>query len=211
MRPPITFRPSTPATPPLREIEVLIISAEGLKNVKHVTKMRTYAVVYVDQNVDVAKTDVENHGGVNPTWNQVVKVKFPEGLPESDVMSALNVDIYAHGHVREKPVGSARVLLCDVLKGGDAAEPVDNPIQCLTLQEEDGDGAAASDGGAGSEHSSEAVIKNSSGTALRDCHGVTRIFVAMAAYTATAMHPDVKHFSQIKQVCTFAFVGKFFT
>nr|XP_017229323.1 PREDICTED: BON1-associated protein 2-like [Daucus carota subsp. sativus] len=134
MRPPITFRPSTPATPPLREIEVLIISAEGLKNVKHVTKMRTYAVVYVDQNVDVAKTDVENHGGVNPTWNQVVKVKFPEGLPESDVMSALNVDIYAHGHVREKPVGSARVLLCDVLKGGDAAEPVDNPIQCLTLQ-----------------------------------------------------------------------------
>ncbi|XWS19826.1 hypothetical protein CRYUN_Cryun31cG0050000 [Craigia yunnanensis] len=47
---------------------------------------------------------------------------------------ALNVDIFAHGHVREKPVGSARVLLCDVLQGGDASEPVDNPIQCLTKQ-----------------------------------------------------------------------------
>lgn len=131
---PITFRHKIPATQPLREIEVLIISAEGLKNVKHVTKMRPYAVVYVDQNVHVARTNVENHGGVSPTWNQVVKVKFHGGLPENDVMSALNVDIYAHGHVREKPVGSARVLLCDVLKGGDAAEPVDNPIQCIALQ-----------------------------------------------------------------------------
>ncbi|KAL8108308.1 BON1-associated protein 2-like [Apium graveolens] len=134
MSQPITLRRNSPAKQQLREIEVLIISAEGLKNVKHVTKMRTYAVVYVDQNVHVAKTDVDNHGGVNPTWNQVVKVKFPEGLPENDVMAALNVDIYAHGHVREKPVGSARVLLCDVLKGGDATEPVDNPIQCIALQ-----------------------------------------------------------------------------
>ena len=46
----------------------------------------------------------------------------------------LNVDKYVHGHVREKPVGSARVLLCDVLKRGDASERVDNPIQCLTNQ-----------------------------------------------------------------------------
>lgn len=131
---PTGFRQKSPAKQRLREIEVLIISAEGLKNVKHVTKMRTYAVVYVDRNVHVAKTDVDDRGGVDPVWNQVVKVKFPQGLPENDVMAALNVDIYAHGHVREKPVGSARVLLCDVLKGGDAAEPVDNPVQCIALQ-----------------------------------------------------------------------------
>ena len=61
-------------------------------------------------------------------------MRFEEGLAESDVMAALNVDIYAHGHVREKPVGSARVLLCDVLKGGDASEPSDNPIECITVQ-----------------------------------------------------------------------------
>ncbi|XP_058103633.1 BON1-associated protein 2-like [Magnolia sinica] len=117
----------------LREIEVLIISAQDLKNVKHVTKMRAYAVVYVEHE-HVAKTHVDEDGGVNPTWNEKLTVKFREGLPETDVMAALNVDIYAHGHVREKPVGSARVLLCDVLKEGDASEPVDNPIQCLTLQ-----------------------------------------------------------------------------
>ncbi|GMI91646.1 hypothetical protein like AT1G04540 [Hibiscus trionum] len=118
----------------LREIEVLIISAQDLKNVKHLTKMKAYAEVYVEKNVHVAKTHVDEHGGTNPTWNEVVKVKFHAKLAENDVLAALNVDIYAHGHVREKPVGSARVLLCDVLKGGDASEPADNPIQCLTVQ-----------------------------------------------------------------------------
>lgn len=117
----------------LKEIEVLIISAENLKNVKHITKMKTYAAVYVEKDL-VAKTHVDNHGGTNPTWNETVKVKFREHRPESDVMAALNVDIYAHGHVRKKPVGSARVLLCDVLTGGKPDEPVDNPIQCMTVQ-----------------------------------------------------------------------------
>ncbi|GLT68369.1 hypothetical protein SLA2020_406100 [Shorea laevis] len=117
----------------LREIEVLIISAQDLKNVKHVNKMKTYAVVYVEKS-HVAKTGVDEHGETNPTWNEVVKVKFPPRLPENDVLAAVNVDIYANGHVREKPVGSARVLLCDVLRGGDASEPADNPIQCMTVQ-----------------------------------------------------------------------------
>lgn len=118
----------------LREIELLIISAQDLKNVKHVTKMRAYAVVYFQKGVHVAKTHVDEHGCTNPAWNEVVKVRFKEDLLESDVMAALNVDIYARGHVREKTVGSARVLLCDVLKGGDASEPLDNPIQCITVQ-----------------------------------------------------------------------------
>ncbi|KAJ4981669.1 hypothetical protein NE237_032506 [Protea cynaroides] len=119
--------------PILREIEVLIISAQDLKNVKHVTKTRAYAVVYVERDM-AEKTQVDEQGGVNPTWNEVVKVKFHKGLEENDVTTALNVDIYAHGHIREKPVGSARVLLCDVLKAGNASEPSDNPIQCMTIQ-----------------------------------------------------------------------------
>ncbi|KAL2494536.1 uncharacterized protein Fot_38293 [Forsythia ovata] len=97
--------------------------------------MKTYAEVYVERDVHVARTRIDEHGGTNPTWNEVVKVKFHEGLPENDVMAALNVDVYAHSHVKwEKPVGRARVLLCDVLKGGDEADPLDNPIQCLTVQ-----------------------------------------------------------------------------
>ncbi|GFP81124.1 hypothetical protein PHJA_000255700 [Phtheirospermum japonicum] len=114
---------------------MLIYSAQDLKNVKHITKMRTFAEIYVERSVHVARTRVDEHGGENPTWNEVVKVRFHRRLPEKEVMAALNVDIYADSHVGlQKLVGSARVLLCDVLKGGDAAEPVDNPIQCLTVQ-----------------------------------------------------------------------------
>ena len=91
-------------------------------------------MVYVQKDIHVVKTHVDEHGGTNPTWNEVVKVRFEEGLPENDIMAALNVDIYAHGHVREKPVGSTKVLLCDVLKGGDTFELSNNPIQCITVQ-----------------------------------------------------------------------------
>lgn len=129
------LRRRAPPQEELREIEVLIYSAQDLKNVKHITKMRTFAEIYVERDVHKARTRVDEHGGANPTWNEVVKIMFHKGLPENDVMAALNVDIYAHSHVGlEKPVGSARVLLCDVLKGGDAAEPLDNPIQCMTVQ-----------------------------------------------------------------------------
>ncbi|XP_068666663.1 protein SRC2-like [Aristolochia californica] len=118
----------------LREIEVLIISAQDLKNVKHLTRVRAYAVVYVDHDM-VSKTSVDREGGVNPVWNERLTVRFRERpSPEEDVLTALNVDIYAHGHLREKPIGSARVLLCDVLGEGSVEEPADNPIQCLTLQ-----------------------------------------------------------------------------
>ncbi|KAK4710835.1 hypothetical protein R3W88_005348 [Solanum pinnatisectum] len=134
-------RRRSPPEEPLREIEVLIYSAEGLKNVKHLTRMRTYADVYVEKDVHVAKTKVAEHtghgdDGTNPIWNQVVKVKFHEKLPENDIMAALNVDIYAHGHIREKPVGSARVLLSDVLKDTKSPESEmleNNPIQFMTV------------------------------------------------------------------------------
>ncbi|KDP37957.1 hypothetical protein JCGZ_04600 [Jatropha curcas] len=118
----------------LREIEVLIISAENLKNVSHVTKMKPYALVYVEKYVHVARTHIDEHGGTDPTWNETVKVSFRQKLLENDVMAALNVDIYAHGHLSDKMVGSARILLCDVLKGGKPDEPADNPIQCMTVQ-----------------------------------------------------------------------------
>ncbi|KAK7851339.1 hypothetical protein CFP56_042263 [Quercus suber] len=51
----------------------------------------------------------------------MVKARFKEDLPESDVMAALNMDIYVRGHVRKKPVGRA-------------FEPLDNPIECITVQ-----------------------------------------------------------------------------
>ncbi|CAK7350237.1 unnamed protein product [Dovyalis caffra] len=96
-------RKNHPPENPFREIEALIISAENLKNVKHVTRMKLYAVVYVEKE-HVAKTHVDHHGATKPSWNETVVVKF------RNHQAALNVDIYARGHAREKSVGSARVF-----------------------------------------------------------------------------------------------------
>ncbi|KAJ9153194.1 hypothetical protein P3X46_026660 [Hevea brasiliensis] len=85
--------------------------------------MKPYALAFVEKDVHVAGTHVDERGSRDRTWNEIVKVSF-----------ALNIDIYAYGHVRQKPVGSARVSLCDVLKDGKPDEPADNPIQCMTVQ-----------------------------------------------------------------------------
>lgn len=115
----------------VKEIEVMVISAQDLKNVKHLTKLRTYAVVYVEKDFHKEKTHVDEEGGANPKWNEVLKVKF------HDVTAALNIDIYAHGHIREKVVGSARVMLSDVLKDQDVHETElmeeEDPTRCVTV------------------------------------------------------------------------------
>ncbi|XP_031500076.1 uncharacterized protein LOC116264161 [Nymphaea colorata] len=118
-----------------RTIEVRVISAQDLEDVKHLSRMRTYAVVYVEAG-RTARTHVDETGGTNPVWNETVSVTFDARLPETDVLTALNVDVYAHGHIHDKLVGSARVLLCDVLKeeGGEKGKLEADPIQCVTLQ-----------------------------------------------------------------------------
>ncbi|KAL3616919.1 hypothetical protein CASFOL_039313 [Castilleja foliolosa] len=95
----VTHRRKSPRQEEIREIEVLIYSAQDLKNVKHITRMRTFAEIYVEKSVHVARTRVDEHGGENPTWNEVVKVRFHKHLPVKEVMAALNVDIYADSHV----------------------------------------------------------------------------------------------------------------
>ncbi|CAN6453027.1 unnamed protein product [Victoria cruziana] len=119
-----------------RTIEVRVLSAQDLEDVKHLSRMRTYAVVYVEAG-RTARTRVDEAGGTNPVWNETVSVTFDARLPETNVLAALNVDVYAHGHLHEKIVGSARVLLCDVLKGeegGEKGKLETDPIQCVTLQ-----------------------------------------------------------------------------
>ncbi|XVF40158.1 hypothetical protein PTKIN_Ptkin01aG0089100 [Pterospermum kingtungense] len=99
----------------MREIEVLITSAQNLKNVKHVTKMKAYTVVYVEKD-HVTKTLVDEHRGTNPTWNEKVKVKFHAKLAEENNITG--------GSDRQHIRAWSR----------DASEPVDNPIQCMTVQ-----------------------------------------------------------------------------
>lgn len=95
-------------------------------------KMRCYSVVYIDPE-HKAYTRIDEHGGVNPFWNQLLVLQADEELLSQN-LAAVNVDIYARGHIRsDKLVGTSRILLSQVLKGGDAANIYDNPVDCLSV------------------------------------------------------------------------------
>lgn len=118
--------------PKKREIEVMIISAQDLQDVKRIGKMRCYAVAHIDPEHKVS-TRIDQDGGINPTWNEKLVLAADDELL-SNVWAAITVEIYSYSHIRDKLVGTARILIPDLLKGGDPANPSDNPIQCIAVQ-----------------------------------------------------------------------------
>ncbi|KAH9300304.1 hypothetical protein KI387_011887, partial [Taxus chinensis] len=51
----------------------------------------------------------------------------------SDVLAAIKVDIYSKGHLRDKLVGNARILVSQILKGDDS-NPNPDLINCVIVQ-----------------------------------------------------------------------------
>ncbi|KAH7282872.1 hypothetical protein KP509_35G051000 [Ceratopteris richardii] len=154
-----------------QEIELMIMSAQDLKRPwLQLGRMKAYAVVYVDglrgekeeaaftkkegtkddervaekgNEREGARTRVDEHGGENPVWNDVVRVKAREEQLRKGSLTCLTVDIYsrrAAGQLfacfaGDVLVGSVRILLSGVIKdgggGGAASAAPPNPIHCL--------------------------------------------------------------------------------
>ncbi|KAK3194041.1 hypothetical protein Dsin_025351 [Dipteronia sinensis] len=64
-----------------RSLEITIISAKGLKKVKHLSKMDVYATASIsgDHRTE-QKTPVNKDGGTSPKWNHPMKFKIDETL-----------------------------------------------------------------------------------------------------------------------------------
>ncbi|KAK8575900.1 hypothetical protein V6N13_032787 [Hibiscus sabdariffa] len=89
-------------------LEINLISAQGLNR-----QSKTYAVAWVDPSKKL-RTRVDRTGGENPTWNDKFLFKVsPDFL--SRVTSAVSVKIYAVGIVRDKLIGTVRILISSVL------------------------------------------------------------------------------------------------
>ena len=61
-----------------RPLELVIQSAEGLKYINHLQKMKPYAIVSIQDHNNILhspkrKTSVDSKGGSNPTWNSNIK------------------------------------------------------------------------------------------------------------------------------------------
>ncbi|KAK8546885.1 hypothetical protein V6N13_093924 [Hibiscus sabdariffa] len=95
-------------------LEINLISAQGLSR-----QSKTYAIAWVDPSKKL-RTRVDRTGGENPTWNDKFLFKVsPDFL--SRVTSAVSVKIYAVGIVRDKLIGTVRILISSVLPTASSA------------------------------------------------------------------------------------------
>ena len=99
-----------------REIEVTVLSAQDLKNVKlSGGTMSPYVVAWIYPNMKVPSA-VASRGGANPSWNSVVRLVCEEGLLAQGG-AKMTVEIYHHGSFSNKLIGTVTIPLSDLRAG----------------------------------------------------------------------------------------------
>lgn len=83
-------------SPKDRSIELTLISASNLKKVRALGQQKSYIVAYIYTDHKFT-SNVDNEGGLNPTWNFHLKLDCEEAL-FAHHGSYLNVEIYSRGH-----------------------------------------------------------------------------------------------------------------
>ncbi len=115
-----------------REIELTIISAQDLKNVKSFGgKMSPYAVAWVYPNMKVP-TPMAPGGGENPTWNANLKLVCEERLVEQGNL-VITIDLYNHSSFSNKSIGSASLPLPQNMTGDGKSQGSKNGTQSKVI------------------------------------------------------------------------------
>jgi Ca2+-dependent lipid-binding protein len=92
-----------------RELDVVIISAQDLKNVTTFGKQSPFAVVWIHPSRKMT-TPVATHGGVNPSWDAVVKVLCEQRLIDQG-NGVMTIEILNKGSISNTQIGSVTVPL----------------------------------------------------------------------------------------------------
>lgn len=94
-------------------LEIILISAQGLKSPSSkMRRMQTYALVWIDSSTKLC-TRVDRAGAESPIWNEKFLFKVtPEFL--SSETSAISVEIYASGYLRDYLIGTVRFLVSNI-------------------------------------------------------------------------------------------------
>jgi hypothetical protein len=107
-----SIRPAVVMGTEERELEVTLISAEGLKKVRNFGLDLCYAVVYIRAR-EKQVTMVDKEGGSNPTWNAKFTVTCDESMFQLGTL-IMTVEIYGHGTFGNKLVGICKIPLYDI-------------------------------------------------------------------------------------------------
>ncbi|BBN13047.1 hypothetical protein MPTK1_6g00390 [Marchantia polymorpha subsp. ruderalis] len=93
-----------------RTIEVNVVSASDLKNVKTFGGQQTsYVEAYIFPQ-QRRKTNVDTKGGLNPSWNSKLTLTCDERFLERGG-SYLTLEIYSHGALSDKLIGTVSIPL----------------------------------------------------------------------------------------------------
>ncbi|CAH2078972.1 unnamed protein product [Thlaspi arvense] len=100
-------------------LELIINSANNLKDVNLITKMDVYAVatIYGDdtQKNQKMKTAIDHSGGPNPTWNHGVKFSVNERLARDGRLTLVIILISRRHVLGDKDIGGVNIPLLELL------------------------------------------------------------------------------------------------
>ncbi|KAA8516123.1 hypothetical protein F0562_019302 [Nyssa sinensis] len=109
-------------------LEINLISAQGLKTPSaNLRRMQTYALAWVDPSAKL-RTLVDRVGGQNPTWNDKFLFRVASHFVSSET-SAVSVEIYAVGCIKDHLVGTVRFLLSNCISGAVTGIPSFTALQ----------------------------------------------------------------------------------
>ncbi|XP_057821110.1 uncharacterized protein LOC131033834 isoform X2 [Cryptomeria japonica] len=97
------------------QLELNIISAQDLKSRALFGEMQTYGVAWINPGNKLS-TRIDPRGGSNPTWNDKVIFRVEEGFLHNET-SSVTIEIYCIGCLKDRLVGTVRVMLYTLLKG----------------------------------------------------------------------------------------------
>ncbi|KAL5791781.1 hypothetical protein ACOSP7_000375 [Xanthoceras sorbifolium] len=114
-----------------RSLEITVVSAKGLKKVKHLSRMDVYVTASIsgDQRTE-QKTPVDKDGGTSPKWNHSMKFKIDETLAQTKmhlftIIFKIKCDHTLHG---DREIGEVHVAVKELL---DNASDGNSP-KCVT-------------------------------------------------------------------------------
>ncbi|KAL7203275.1 hypothetical protein ACSBR2_016547 [Camellia fascicularis] len=109
-------------------LEINLISAQGLKTPSaNLRRLKTYAIAWVDSSAKL-RTPVDRLGGENPTWNEKFLFRVSSEFLSSET-SAVSVEIYAVGYIKDPLVGTVRFLLSSCISAASVGTPAFTAVQ----------------------------------------------------------------------------------
>ncbi|CAO2034284.1 unnamed protein product [Urochloa humidicola] len=103
-----------------RELELTLLSAQGLKNVNLITRMDVYAVVTISGDpLKRQCTPADPSGGRNPCWNATLRFAVPPTAAEA-AGACLHVLLRAERVLGDRDVGEVVIPLADLLAAAPA-------------------------------------------------------------------------------------------